>query len=194
MNRVALFSLILLALPAACERPSEPTASPSATGSVSAPAAVAGPAATTAGAGWQGYGPVPLGSDAAQLHASWPGELQGDAVADGGCYYLSPAGQDEARPFFMIEGDRFVRYDLRSTAVPAPGGGTVGMELAQLQALYPHAGPPQPHKYVDGARMLRVTAVDGGPGVLVFELGADGKVGAWRVGLPPQVDYVEGCG
>ncbi|TQC57293.1 lectin, partial [Pantoea dispersa] len=34
----------------------------------------------------------------------------------------------------------------------------------------------------------------GQSGVLVFETDAAGKVVAWRVGLPPQVDYVEGCG
>jgi hypothetical protein len=28
---------------------------------------------------------------------------------------------------------------------------------------------------------------------LVFEIDADGRVTAWRAGLPPQVDYVEGC-
>ena len=43
-------------------------------------------------------------------------------------------------------------------------------------------------------KVLRVPAVDGSQAVLVLELGADGKVSAWRVGLPPQVDYVEGCG
>jgi hypothetical protein len=28
---------------------------------------------------------------------------------------------------------------------------------------------------------------------LVFETDAAGKATAWRVGLSPQVDYVEGC-
>ncbi|HWI23748.1 MAG TPA: lectin, partial [Lysobacter sp.] len=32
-----------------------------------------------------------------------------------------------------------------------------------------------------------------GKGVLVFETDAAGKVTAWRAGVPPQVDYVEGC-
>ena len=94
----------------------------------------------------------------------------------------------------MLESGRFVRYDVRDADVPAPGGGTVGMSLAQLQAAYPQAEAVQPHKYVEGGKVLRVPAADGSQGVLVFELGADGKASAWRVGLAPQVDYVEGCG
>ena len=41
--------------------------------------------------------------------------------------------------------------------------------------------------------MLRVSAPDGGNGALVLELDAEGRVDEWRVGVPPQVDYVEGC-
>lgn len=199
MNRIAMPSLILVVLLAGCNRTPEPepAAPPPAadTATTAAPAAEAPETAVATGeASWQGYGPLPLGIDAAQMRALWPGELQGDAAADGGCYYLSPASEEEARPFFMIEGDRFVRYDLRSSDAAAPGGGAIGMDLPQLQALYPNAAAPQPHKYVDGGKVLRVPAVDGSQAVLVLELGADGKVSAWRVGLPPQVDYVEGCG
>ncbi len=193
MNRIALLLLILAGLLGGCERPPAPDTLPRA--AEPAPSSGAAPAKVASGdASWQGYGPLQLGIGAEQLRTLWPGELQGDVVADGGCYYLSPAGEDDARPFFMIEGNRFVRYDLRSSAAPAPGGGTVGMDLGQLQALYPDADIPQPHKYVAGGKVLRVPAAEGGTGVLVIELGADGKASAWRVGLPPQVDYVEGCG
>ena len=30
-------------------------------------------------------------------------------------------------------------------------------------------------------------------GVLLFETNAEGNVASWRIGVPPQVDYVEGC-
>jgi hypothetical protein len=29
--------------------------------------------------------------------------------------------------------------------------------------------------------------------VLLFATDADGRVNEWRIGVPPQVDYVEGC-
>lgn len=196
MRHLAVPLSLLVVLLMACNR--APAPSPEA-GPASVPApSGAMPATTTTpargDADWQGYGPLQLGIDAGQLRTAWTGELQGDAVADGGCYYLSPAAHSEAGPFFMLEGDRFVRYDIRGASIPAPGGGEVGMSLAQLQALYPQAGAPQPHKYVEGGKVLRVPAADGSQGALVFELGADGKATAWRVGLPPQVDYVEGCG
>lgn len=35
---------------------------------------------------------------------------------------------------------------------------------------------------------------DGSEAVLPFETDAQGRVEEWRIGLPPQVDYVEGCG
>ena len=41
--------------------------------------------------------------------------------------------------------------------------------------------------------MLTITAPDGSPAKLVFQVDGVGSVTGWRVGLPPQVDYVEGC-
>lgn len=196
MTRTVLSSLVLLALLAACNRtPDAPDApvAPQAPAAAGSPAPAPTEAAVTGNADWQGYGPLQLGIDAEQMRAVWDGELQGDAVADGGCYYLQPAGQGADGVAFMLEGGNFVRYDVRAADVQAPGGGKVGMALGPLQALYAQAEAPQPHKYVEGGKVLRVPAADGSQGWLVFELGADGKVTAWRVGLPPQVDYVEGC-
>jgi len=199
MNRItlptALFAVLLLA---ACQRtpPAESVAAaPAATPAPAPEPAEPAPSAVAASdADWQGYGAAQLGTDAEQLRAAWSAELQGDAAADGGCYYLSPGAHTEGGPFFMLEGGRFVRYDVRGGDTAAPGGGRIGMDLAQLQALYPQAEPVQPHKYVADGKVLRIPATDGSQGALVFELGADGKATTWRVGLPPQVDYVEGCG
>ncbi len=199
MSRIVLPLAAMVVLLTACNRAPEPTPAPQAAPATAeaSPAAMptaSGEAVAASDADWQGYGPAQLGVDAEQLAEAWGKELQGDAAADGGCYYLQPAGQGEGGVAFMIEGGQFVRYDLRNADIVAPGGGKRGMDLAQLQALYPQAEAPQPHKYVEGGKVLRVPAADGSQGVLVFELGADGKATAWRVGLSPQVDYVEGCG
>jgi len=196
MNRIALPLSLLAVLLVACQRtPPAPTAAPASAEPAAPSGSSAGAAPVATGdADWQGYGPAQLGIDVEQLRTAWGQELQGDAAADGGCYYLSPPARTEAGPFFMLEGSQFVRYDVRGGDAPAPGGGKVGMDLPQLQALYPQAEQPQPHKYVEGGKVVRVPASDGSQSWLVFELGADGKVSSWRVGLPPQVDYVEGCG
>ena len=197
MNRTSLpMSLFAAVLLVACQRtpPAEPLAAEPAATPAPAPAPASTAPVASSDADWQGYGAAQLGIDADQLRAVWGSELQGDAAADGGCYYLSPGAHTEGGPFFMLEGGRFVRYDVRGGDTAAPGGGRIGMDLAQLQALYPQAEPVQPHKYVADGKVLRVPATDGSQGALVFELGADGKATVWRVGLPPQVDYVEGCG
>lgn len=145
---------------------------------------------------FEGFGPAKFGGTDEDVRMAWGADL-GDAKPSepGGCYYLIPQPLTEAgyRVAFMVEGDKFSRMDVRAAEVTAPGGGKVGMETAQVEGLYGGRVETQPHKYVEGARYLRVTDPAGGNGVLVFETGADGQVTAWRIGVPPQVDYVEGC-
>ncbi len=169
----------------------EPATVPPAT--VPHAAAALAPLSTT----FEGYGPVPFGAEPDALREAWSGELDGSpAPADpAACYYLFP----QPRPAeghgtaFMVEGGRFVRVDVDQAGAVAPGGGRIGMDAAEVVALYPGQVEEQPHKYVEGGAYLRIAA-DQGPAVLVFEVDPDGAVGGWRVGLPPQVDYVEGCG
>ncbi|RZA16120.1 MAG: lectin [Lysobacteraceae bacterium] len=144
-----------------------------------------------------GFGPAKFGASAEQVRMAWGGDLGDEKpLQAGGCYYLTPRGAGDGRPkvAFMIEADEFVRVEGRSDKLTAPGGGKVGMTRAQVAALY--AGiEERPHKYTDG-QYLRVRDPAGGAGVLLFETdgkGDDARVTAWRVGLPPQVDYVEGC-
>ena len=92
----------------------------------------------------------------------------------------------------MIEDGKFVRYDVSNDKEVAPGGGKRGMTRDEIKKLYPGAAE-QDHKYVEGGKYLRVKDDAGGNGVLVFETDAAGKVTQWRVGVSPQVDYVEGC-
>lgn len=146
---------------------------------------------------FNGFGPAAFGADAEQVRIAWGGDL-GDAKPEepGGCYYLipQPLGPEGYRTAFMVEGDAFVRIDVRRDDVLAPGGGKVGMTRAQLAALYP-ALEAEPHKYTDG-QYLRIPDPAGGKGVLVFEVdgtGDEARATTWRIGLPPQVDYVEGC-
>ena len=65
------------------------------------------------------------------------------------------------------------------------------MLRTDLERLYPDRIEAMPHKYVEGAQTLRVAE---GDRALVFETDVAGRVTEWRIGTPPQVDYVEGCG
>lgn len=146
---------------------------------------------------FQGFGPAAFGSDAEQVRMAWGNDL-GDAQPSepGGCYYLSPprTGTTDFGLGFMMEGDKFSRIDVSNDGYTAPGGGKVGMTRAEIEQLYAGRVEASPHKYVDGAHTLRVTDTGGGQSALVFETDAGGKVTGWRIGVPPQIDYVERCG
>lgn len=143
---------------------------------------------------YDGYGELRFGMDEKAFEQAWAGKLKGAATPDSDCFYKLPVAAATSRDFgFMFARGRFVRYDVGSAMETAPGGGKVGMSETQIRALYGTRVEAQPHKYVDGANYLRVAAPEG-DGVLLFETDAQGKVVRWRVGVPPQVDYVEGCG
>ena len=174
----------------------EPVAPPEA--SVSAapaapPADSAAPAVTIDHGGVAGvaFGGVP---DA--LRTAWPGGAAPDAaVAPGLCHFLyaKPKPRESYGVAFMVEGDKFVRVDVDAPDVRAPGGGHAGMTADAVRAAYAGRIEEQPHKYLEGGKYLVVAPADGGPTRLVFEVDAAGIVTAWRLGLPPQVHYVEGC-
>ncbi len=168
------------ARPAAAGEPAAATPMPT-----TAPAA-SGPARL------DGYGPVALGTSLDDVRAAWKEPLQGE-VADDYCHALRPEGAQADDVVFMIEGRKLVRYDVRNDRIVAPGGGKVGMTQGELQALYPERADLTPHKYEENGHNLRVRSADQGGAILNFEIGGNGTVTAWRVGLPPQVDYVEGC-
>jgi hypothetical protein len=176
--------------PAPAMSPTPEPAAPLETGT-----AAAMPVDADAQASFAGYGDMKLGSTVEEARLAWGGELKGNAPVEGStCYYLSPKWVEKPSDFgFMMEGGKFVRYEIRTDKEAAPGGGKVGMTTDALQALYNNTLQSAPHKYVEGGKTLSVAASGAAPSKLVFETDAAGKVTSWRVGLTPQVDYVEGC-
>lgn len=142
-----------------------------------------------------GFGPAAFGADEEGVRMAWGKDMEGAPSEPGGCYVLVPAprGESPLRLGFMLEGGKFSRIDVRIDAITAPGGGKVGMSADEVARLYPGAEVVA-HKYVEGARTLRAKDPAGGTGALVFETDAKSVVTAWRIGVPPQVDYVESCG
>jgi hypothetical protein len=189
MRHVMLAGALLLA---ACGKTDRAAVSASPTAASTPTAAM--PAAVATMAGYDGYGDMRFGMDETAFVKAWGGELNGAAQPGSGCYYKTPKWVKRPADFaFMFEDGRFVRYDVGTMKETAPGGGRVGMEVARFRALYGERIESQPHKYVAGASYLRVAAPQG-ESALVFETDAQGTVTRWRVGVPPAVDYVEGCG
>ncbi|SEK39725.1 hypothetical protein SAMN05428989_0041 [Pseudoxanthomonas sp. GM95] len=179
--------------PPTASAPAASTPATSEPASLPEPGEASGPAASTQLASFTGYGDLKLGSTADAARQAWGGELNSSTPSEAGaCYQLTPKwATDKADVAFMIEGDHFVRYDVTTSKETAPDGGKVGMTEAELRALYGAKLQAIPHKYVEGGKYLSVEAPGGTK--LVFETDAEGKVTSWRVGLPPQIDYVEGC-
>ncbi|WP_295571662.1 hypothetical protein [Stenotrophomonas maltophilia] len=210
MKHLPLAGLLLLSLAACGRAPEAPAEAPAKgatppTAAADADLATRSPAdpRTDSPARLDGYAGAKLGAGIAEVRSGFGTPLQGlgtDAAGkplpaddnNDGCYFLRP--QDAEDPRLMIEGRKLVRYDVRSTGIVAPGGGKVGMTLGELQLLYPERADVGPDKYDEKAQHLRVRPAQDGAAIIDFALGADGKVGSWRVGQTPQVDYVEGCG
>lgn len=193
----ALPVLLTLALAACADR--SPAPAPAPVPAPASPAAPAEPAAAPTFAddrrlAFAGFDGVAWGADEATLRAAWQGSLRSTEPPPGStCRYLLPV-----IPFrppgigFMIVDGVFVRADANSPDFTAPGGARTGLAWPTLADAYPGA-VSSPHKFAEGHTVHRVADPDGGSGVLVVETGPDGLVTNWRIGIEPQVDWVERC-
>ncbi|HJU09116.1 MAG TPA: lectin [Rhodanobacteraceae bacterium] len=143
---------------------------------------------------FEGIGPLHFGMSAGQMRKAWGGPLYGEAPANDSlaCYYLRPS-QDQYDLLFMVEGDRFVRIDVKTESKTAPGAGRVGMSIAELRKLYGGRIKTAPNFYDPDSTDLRVVSPHGEDALLLFEANEKGVVTSWRIGKPQQVNYVEGC-
>ena len=144
-----------------------------------------------------GFGPAHFGDDEEHVRMAWGYPLvSGKPAAGSTCYYLAmdPPPENGRGIRFMMEEGKFVRYDVDVPLHVAPGDIVVGDDGEAVRKAFAGRIDEQPHKYVEGGRTLTVSALYGGAAKLVFEIDAAGKVGNWRIGVPPQVYYVEGCG
>ncbi len=145
---------------------------------------------------YQGFGPAKFGDNQESVRMAWGRPLNADTPAKGAsCFYLSAEHMPEQKRGigFMFEEAKFVRYDVDNATQIAPGNIKVGDSAEQV--LQAHSGRVETavHKYIANARTLTVTPEDNSAARLVFEIAADGKVMNWRMGIPPQIFYVEGC-
>jgi len=146
---------------------------------------------------FEGFGPAKFGADEEQVRMAWGHPLVAGTPAEGAsCYYLTmdPMPTGGRGIAFLFEDGGFRRYDVDVPTHVAPGGLVTGMAAEAVEAAFPGRVEAQPHKYVEGARYLVVAPEDGGDARLVFETDAAGTIVSWRIGVPPQIHYVEGCG
>ncbi|MCY7327766.1 MAG: hypothetical protein LH618_04390 [Saprospiraceae bacterium] len=145
---------------------------------------------------FQGFGPAKFGQDEESVRISWGRPLNTSEPSQGStCFYLNPEVMPEAKRGigFMFEDNKFVRYDVEDASLIAPGNFKVGDTAADIKAAFVDRIEQAPHNYIPKGFTLTVTPEDKSAARLIFEIGEDGKVANWRIGVPPQVFYVEGC-
>lgn len=91
---------------------------------------------------------------------------------------------------FLVENDSVGRVDVMSPGPVTADGFGVGDTAEAIRARYGAALEEGPNKYEPEITELTISQ---GAGKILFEI-QDGKVRAWRAGVPPLVDYVERCG
>jgi hypothetical protein len=146
---------------------------------------------------FQGFGPAKFGGNEESVRMSWGRPLNsGKPVEGSSCLYLNPEVMPDAKRGigFMFEDGKFVRYDIDDASQIAPGDFKVGDDAASIKTAFAGRVEEAPHKYLPKGFTLTVTPEDKSEARLIFEIGEDGKVSTWRIGVPPQVFYVEGCG
>lgn len=146
---------------------------------------------------FQGFGPAKFGGNEESVRMSWGRPLNASKPVEGStCLYLNPEVMPDAKRGigFMFEEGKFVRYDIDDASHIAPGNFKVGDDAASIKTAFAGRVEEAPHKYLPKGFTLTVTPEDKSESRLIFEIGEDGKVSTWRIGVPPQVFYVEGCG
>lgn len=200
-NSLRLLSCLAVVLLAACKPASEPAQptlapdSPQQAPQAESPAPSSASFAETAPISFEGFGPAHFGDDEESIRQSWGRPLKITGTDKDSCRLLIPEPKlgSTTRIAFMLEDGRFVRYVVDVDQYAAPGGLKVGASADDVLKTYAGHVETMPHKYVEGAQYLVVTPPQGGDKRLLFETDAQGKVIAWRIGVMPQVMYVEGC-
>lgn len=157
-------------------------------GSTAAPQPAKGEIASRSGVRPDGWNGLRFGMDLARAQAEAGVPI--DAPAEG-CVQLAIGSDTPAGVVWMFADGVLARLDVRSDALATEAGAKVGTTAAELRGLYPDA-VEGPHKY-DPEGSTWVVGPSAEPHY-VFELDGKGEVTQWRAGMPPQVDWVEGCG
>jgi hypothetical protein len=117
---------------------------------------------------------------------SWAPPLNASKPAEGStCMHLNPEVTPEAKRGigFMFEEAKFVRYDVDEVSHLAPGNSNFGDAAADIKAAFAGRIEEAPRKYIPRGFTLTVTPKDKSAARLIFDIGQDGKVANWRIGV-----------
>ena len=125
--------------------------------------------------------------EAMVAHASGLEDMGGAAEPEA-CYYLGPEPGNYDVGYMVVDG-QVQRIDIRAPGVSTSEGVEVGMPAGEVEGIYPNL-ERAPNKYTDRDNLIVNL---GGDTKLIMETDETGNIASYRVGIPPAVDYVEGC-
>lgn len=108
---------------------------------------------------------------------------------DQACMYLGPQQGNYDVGYMLVDGT-VQRIDIRAPGVATDEAVQVGMQAGEVEGIYPDL-ERQPNKYPEYEDLIVQLS---GEAKLIMETDEAGNVASYRIGLPPAVDYVEGCG
>jgi hypothetical protein len=108
------------------------------------------------------------------------------------CHYVHPSSFPPGARVMMVN-DVIARIDIDSSGIRTTEGAQVGDPESRVFDLYDGHVASLPHKYLKDGHNLVVWQTSNVTSRMIFE--TDGrKILRYRVGHPPAVDLVEGCG
>jgi len=192
-----IFSLVPLALLAACHSQPAPDAEPAAdeTAAVTQAPPVSSektvpataPAPSTNILSLAGLGDLRIGKPVSS-DSRW--SAVGAQASDSCLVFSSP---DYPGAYAIVEGGKVRRISIgQRSQVRLVEGIGIGATEAEVLKYFPF--PATPHKYVDApGKYLTAPNADSGSSALRFEIGSDGTVSQVHVGTMPVLGYVEAC-
>lgn len=201
MMRVLALTVLVAALAAGCSKSDEGSGSVPAPGASIAPKPEPAPEVANApldacapatADGWCGvkFGMTPDEVKKAFLKPLSKYTGDAGAAADPNACFEMFAEEPIQGVSFLAEKNRVGRLDISSEGPKTADGFSVGTAVGDIRAKYGAALKEGPNKYEPEVTDL---TVEQAPGKIVFEI-QDGKVRAWRAGVPPTIDYAEHCG
>ncbi|MGO1002112.1 hypothetical protein [Lysobacter sp. CA196] len=137
-----------------------------------------------------------FGADSASVRQAWGGEMKDnrDQRPDATCHLLYPVRGAVTHQYgFLMAGDKLAGIDVYDAKAIAPGGGRIGMSIAEINQTYAGQTQQVANPNFEGSAFIEVAAPQARHSQLTFETDALGTVTHWRISERGTLDTSESC-
>lgn len=137
-----------------------------------------------------------FGADSASVRQAWGGDMKDnrDQRPDAACHLLYPVrGAVTHQYAFLMAGDKLAGIDVYDAKAVAPGGGRIGMSIAEITQTYAGKTRQVANPTFEGSAFIEVDAPQAKHSQLTFETDALGTVTHWRISERGALEASESC-